>query len=135
MNRRSIPLLVLAIALAGCRPAGSQTSHAASLGTAVTLAPAERAVFSQERLEVQFVAIVEDSRCPRDVACLWAGEVKVQLAIRGKSAESTHHELPEAQSTLVEGYRVTILEVRPEALSTRKISPEEYRVTLKVERG
>ncbi|MFZ1700777.1 MAG: hypothetical protein WBO10_03695 [Pyrinomonadaceae bacterium] len=41
----------------------------------------------QGRLTIKFVEIVEDSRCPPDAQCIWAGNAKIRLAIsKGKSA-------------------------------------------------
>lgn len=36
---------------------------------------------------MRFVEVVEDSRCPRDVDCIWAGNAKVKLLVsKGKAA-------------------------------------------------
>lgn len=128
--RIGIPLL-LALALVACRPAESQGSRKASFGTPVTLAPGERARFPDEHLEVQFVAVVSDSRCPSDTTCVWAGEVVVQLATRIDSND-TQHEIAAGQDVEVGKYRVSVLEVQPQPVSTRKIAPAEYRATVEV---
>src|SRR4030095_11104867 len=69
---------IWAVALAACGRDGS----AATLNAPIQLAPGQSAVFDAENLEVKFVAIDSDSRCPNDVACVWAGEVVVRLAVR-----------------------------------------------------
>ncbi len=39
------------------------------------------------RITVKFVSIVEDSRCPLDAKCVWAGNAKVKVAVsKGKMA-------------------------------------------------
>ena len=42
-------------------------------------------------VSIKFVEIVEDSRCPREVNCIWAGRaiVKVEVTANGKKAEKT----------------------------------------------
>lgn len=37
---------------------------------------------------VRFVSVLEDSRCPKDVTCIWAGRIRVQIevGIKGKPA-------------------------------------------------
>jgi hypothetical protein len=41
----------------------------------------------RSRLTIKFVEIVEDSRCPPDVNCVWAGNAKIKLSIsKGKAA-------------------------------------------------
>jgi hypothetical protein len=79
------------------------------------------------------VRVVDDSRCPSDVTCVWAGEVKVQLSTRINAAEAVQHEITAGQQATVGALRLIVVKVQPEPISTRKISPEEYRVTLKVE--
>jgi hypothetical protein len=42
-------------------------------------------------LYITFERVVEDSRCPVKVQCVWAGEVTLELRIRsGDAAEQTH---------------------------------------------
>jgi hypothetical protein len=133
MSHRPVSPLLLTLALLACAPAAPQMSQRATLGTAFTLAPLEFAVFPEQGLEVRFLGIVEDSRCPSDVTCVWAGEVKVHLAVSDR--EKTELELLEGQGITFGAHRYTVLEVRPQPQSERKIPPEAYRVTLRVERS
>ena len=128
MIARSLLLLILAVALAACGRDGS----AAELDAPIQLAPGQSAVFAAEKLEVHFAGI-EDSRCPADVACVWAGEVVVQLAVRS-DGKTTQHRVRETQSATVAGYTITVLQVLPARASSQRIVPAEYRVTLKVTR-
>jgi hypothetical protein len=131
MIARCLVSILLAVALAGCGRDGS----AATLDAPIQLAPGESAVFKVEKLEVTFVAIVSDSRCPSDVTCVWAGELVVRLAIRsgGRQAE---HELKEMQQAAADGYVVEVLEVLPaRGPQEQRIAPADYRVTLKVTRA
>lgn len=39
------------------------------------------------RLTIKFVSVVEDSRCPMNARCIWAGEAKIKIAVsKGKMA-------------------------------------------------
>jgi len=40
-------------------------------------------------LTVRPIAIVEDSRCPHNTACLWAGRMRIRAAVSGRNAELT----------------------------------------------
>ncbi|HEY0680966.1 MAG TPA: hypothetical protein VGD45_01405 [Steroidobacter sp.] len=126
--------LLLTVALVACRSAGAPASHAASLDQEIQLAPGEQAAFGQQELTVKFVRVAEDSRCPTDVACVWAGEVKVQLSTQLATAKPAPHEIAAGQHAMVGAFRLVVVQVQPERISTREISPEEYRVTLRVER-
>jgi len=33
---------------------------------------------------LKFVEVLEDSRCPKDIVCVWAGRAKVKVAISGE---------------------------------------------------
>ncbi|WP_116810992.1 hypothetical protein [Steroidobacter cummioxidans] len=126
--------LLLAVALVGCRSTGDPAPRQAALDQEVLLAPGERVVFGPPQLDVQFVRVSEDSRCPSDVTCVWAGQVKVQLSIRGNAGEAEQHEITAGEGATIGELRVAVVQVQPERISTREISPGEYRVTLQVER-
>jgi len=55
-------------------------------------------------LRVRPLAVLEDSRCPRDVTCIWAGRLRLRVAlIPGGEIELTlsePHALPEGAGTL-----------------------------------
>jgi hypothetical protein len=125
--------LLLAVALVACKSGGAPAPQVANLGQNIQLSPGEQATFDSEGLTVEFVRVVEDSRCPTDATCVWAGEVKVQLSTRLRAAEAVQHQITAGQDATVDEYRLAVVQVLPERTSTREISPEEYRVTLKVE--
>jgi hypothetical protein len=125
--------LVLIVALAACRSTGAPASHAASLNQEIQLAPSEIAAYGPQGLTVEFVRVVNDSRCPTDVTCAWAGEITVQVATRMNRAEPVQHEIKAGEHASVGAFRVFVVKVEPQPLSTRPIPQAEYRVTLKVE--
>jgi hypothetical protein len=128
-----VPLL-LSVALAACGSASDPATRAVELNQEFQLAPAEQAAFGPQRLSVEFLRVVEDSRCPSDATCVWAGEVKVQLSTRTGDAAAVRHEIVAGQQATVGEWRVLVVQVQPERSSTRTIAPEEYKVTLRVER-
>jgi hypothetical protein len=121
--------LLVAVALAACGRGGA----AATLDAPIQLAPGESADFDAADLQVKFVGIDSDSRCPSDVACVWAGEVLVRLTLR-KDGRTKELGIKESQSLPVEGYSVTVLQVLPARKSSQPIPPADYRVTLKLTR-
>jgi hypothetical protein len=57
--------------------------------------------------------IVSDSRCPKDVQCIWAGTVEVRTAVETKVAHGEHvFKLNEPLT--IGDFTVTLVEVRPE---------------------
>ena len=118
------------VALSGCSAAPSpDLQKAADLGANVTLAPGVSVSVKAAAMTVRFMAVTEDSRCPRDVTCVWAGQVKVQLVIN-----DVPEEILEGGSTLAGAYRVTLVRVDPQPVSTARIAPQDYRATLKIDK-
>ena len=42
---------------------------------------------SLDGLSLKLVAVVEDSRCPRDTTCIWAGKAVVKILVSGADQE------------------------------------------------
>lgn len=132
MSRYLVPLPLI-LSLAACQSAGAPGARVASLNQEIQLAPAEQATYESQDLAVQLVRITDDSRCPTDAQCVWAGEVKVQIATRTGKAEPVQHEIKAGDYATVGAFRVVVVNVQPVRVSTRQIPQQEYRVTLKVE--
>lgn len=83
--------LLCAVAVALCT-AGYSTAQTADTtcarvrtpeaGEPFRLAPGE--AVEREGHEVVFVGVVEDSRCPTDVQCVWAGTARIRVTIDGE---------------------------------------------------
>jgi hypothetical protein len=75
------PLLTgaLVLAMSGCT--GGSSDIEASLGEEFTLSIGQSALITGEDLEIEFEDVIEDSRCPRDVTCIWAGRVSCIVTI------------------------------------------------------
>ena len=126
--------LLTCLALAGCGASPSQETQAVDLGAEVTLAHGATASVSGTGLKVRFVAVTEDSRCPRDTTCVWAGEVRVQLEILESSKDASQVELREGEHTDAGACRVTLVRVEPQPVSTARIAQQDYRATLKLDK-
>ena len=125
--------ILMCVSLVGCAAARSVDSRTVALGAQVMLAPGQTVSVKTTAMKVRFVAVTEDSRCPRDVTCIWAGEVKVALEIQ-MSKDASQAEITEGGSTVADLYRVTLERVEPLPTSTAKIAPQDYRVTLKIDK-
>ena len=127
--------LLTCLALAGCGAAADLEMETVDLGAEVTLAPGATVSLKATGMTVRFVAVTEDSRCPRDVTCLLAGEVRALLEIHESSQAASQLELPEGGSTVAGGCRVTLVRVEPQPTSTARIAPQDYRATLKLDKA
>ena len=113
------------------------------LGSCTTVPPAEAGsiaglgqVASSNNIHIRPLRVVEDSRCPVDVQCVWAGRVRLQalIELRGGSEELN------TTLTLGEPLRVadgilTLTAAAPSKKAGAEIDPRAYRFTFDFRRG
>lgn len=117
-------------------PAPSSTPG--ELGQEFEAAYQQAVILASEKLSFVFQSLVQDSRCPSDVTCIWAGNVtiKVQLTQNGTelgTAELTLGATPESTAK-IGNYQLTLLEVTPYPKSTESRSPADYRVKMRIDK-
>lgn len=131
--RRVIAVILFVAGLTGCAPA---VLKEAQLDEPFTLFMRQTA--QVDSLKIRFLGVPEDSRCPSDVSCVWAGNAKIVLglSLTGSTQETaiTLNSNMEPREALYEGYRIRFVSLKPNPLSGRTINPAEYRVTLVVSR-
>jgi hypothetical protein len=135
MTRTAALGCFFAAVLASCGSGNSPPPQPIDLGAEVTLAPGASAAYAPAGIVVQFVSVVADSRCPRDVTCMWAGEVKALVSIQDTRQPPTRHEILEGGHAISGDYRLTVVRVQPEPVSSGKIPPESYRATLQLRKS
>ncbi len=96
-----------------------------------TLGFSQRAVIAG--LEVRPIEIVEDSRCPMNARCIWAGTVKLktEFSLDGRSEE---RQITFLEPLVWNGYRVALTTVEPTALAGETIANDHYRFTFEAEK-
>ena len=73
-------IIIMALILgSGCR--GQPAPASASLGQAFSLNVGQSVSFPGQNLEIKFLDLIGDSRCPINVVCIWAGEATCQVEI------------------------------------------------------
>ena len=81
-----------------------------------------------------FKAVTRDSRCPKGVRCIRAGEAVVVLELREGADETstlTFDVPPDGgASRSVRGYRIEILSLDPQAEADVEIAPRDYTSTI-----
>lgn len=97
--------------------------------TTVTLSLHQSYVIASTTITAE--AITEDSRCPSDVQCIQAGLVRVALSLATPSGTSTM-QLEPRQTATTETLAITLDDVTPYPISTKKIEPADYRLILTI---
>ncbi|MET0366341.1 MAG: hypothetical protein ABW169_16980 [Sphingobium sp.] len=78
--------------------------------------------------------LIEDSRCPVDVQCVRAGDVRVAVTVSGGDWKK-EIELSLGKPVQVADGRLTLLSVAPQKRSGQEIAPDSYRFTFDFKGG
>jgi hypothetical protein len=138
MGWKQIGSAVLLLGAAACsgqsvEPTGASALLEAQAGDTVRLGFGHSARVGN--ITIVFRGIGEDSRCPIDAVCVWAGtaEALLDLSTGNGSSQRVHlHTLREPDSTEYGQYRIRLLDVQPAARSERTIAATEYSVRLEI---
>jgi hypothetical protein len=79
--------------------------------------------------KLKFVEMVEDSRCPTGTNCIWAGNAKVKIEVRGGRGGTKTFELNSTtQPTVVNyaGYDIKLMSLTPKPAANVRIDPDKY---------
>lgn len=90
--------------------------------------------FSRSNLIVKFVSLIEDSRCPEGINCVWAGNAKIQIKV-SKGKESKTFDLntfTEPKAATFTGYEIKLIELNPKPATNIRINRNGYIATLSV---
>lgn len=84
--------------------------------------------FANGKLSIRFLELVDDSRCPRDTNCIWAGNAKIKIRVtgNGRSRELTLDTNGPNQAVIAEGYSIKLLGLTPEPRSNIRINRNGY---------
>ncbi len=119
--------LLIAMGLAACASSPDDVAP----GERFTLAPGTAAAVSGGGPRVRFEKVLEDSRCPSDAQCIWAGEVVVDVTIGNGS--SSRRSMRPGEAVAWGRFRVSLVEVQPYPKSTSTIQPSQYRAVFVVD--
>ncbi len=78
---------------------------------------------------VRPLELVEDSRCPASVQCVWAGRVRIRAEIIGDGVR----ELTLGEPAAVDGGILTLVDVRPGKRTPEAIPRRAYQFTFRFE--
>ena len=110
----------------------------------IYLKEGENKFLQKYEMNVTFKKMIEDSRCPKDVQCIWAGNATSEIELMSIYTRpfliklSTTNDIDKGWSTKQEfnGYSISLIEVSPETTSAKgfKSIQGNYRVALKFEK-
>jgi hypothetical protein len=137
-NRRLPFFLIFAISVTGIYATSQGTDTSARIGENFELRIGKTVTIAGEPLSVSFDRVVEDSRCPTNTTCVWAGTAVVQLGVRVSDTvrgSLNLQTLPDdAREAVFQKYRLRLIQLAPAPTDSAAIPPEQYVLTLMVRR-
>lgn len=133
--RSRLGLLLFVAWLLPIPAASAQDEPAHRFDVEVTLDLDEGRFVPDASIAVRFEDVLEDSRCPADVECVWEGNARVLIVFAEGMANGPRFEIEldtahgmENEAFLSNGLGVRLLDLEP--LPTIEADPEDYTVTL-----
>ena len=119
------------LSTASADPANAFIDKEFSLGIGQT------ASIEGENLIIKFKAVLEDSRCPVNVVCVWAGNGKVEFEvfdIDGQNKTVILNTEEEPKSVTLKGHTLKLISLNPPRVDGVSIPQGAYLITLLAER-
>lgn len=89
-------------------------------------------------IKIKFIEVMDDSRCPTDAECIWAGNarIKLQLAKNGKRSKLVELNTGQGSTSAVyEGVKIELVGLDPKPATNIRINRNGYTATLAVSRA
>jgi hypothetical protein len=134
-------LVATALTLSGCYLSREALADPieAGLDQPFTLHGGQEATISGENLRLRFGQVLEDSRCPTQVDCVWTGQARIAVVVQQGQGDPTTVEFntnpaPGADTRTVDvgDYTIELQALDPYPETPDPIDFEDYRATLLV---
>jgi hypothetical protein len=134
-----LALCVLAFIACGATAKKVGARKTVRLNQNFVLRVGQEVTVADQKLYVKFVSVPEDSRCPKGVNCIWAGNVRVLVQVTKIGSKPARLELnlnprdfPDGESAESGNYRIKLVGVEPYPVIDQELTAKDYTVTLKV---
>lgn len=108
------------------------------VGEEFKLGVGKSAALKGEGLEIEFVSVGEDSRCPQGVDCIWEGNAKVRLRLkraRGAAVEIELNTNLEPRGSATHGYEVRLTNLSPYPKANEPVDKKSYVASLEIRKA
>ena len=103
----------------------------------VTVKSGQKKAALSGELSIKFVSVTEDSRCPVDADCIWAGNAKVHVVVtdrRGGSKTMVMNTTMGPKGDQYNGWAINLTELTPAPKSSITIKQKAYKATFTITR-
>ena len=109
------------------------------VGSAFNVRVGERSTLAGENLTLTFVQVLEESRCPEGVQCIWEGNarvgVKAEKPPSGPATLALNTSGRYDREATYQGYRVQLLTLVPHPAHGQTLQATDYCANLKIVRA
>jgi hypothetical protein len=132
MRAKGLLFIVALIACGNRTPVDPQVS--AAIGDGFQMRVGQQISLDNHALRISFEAVPDDSRCPTQVTCVWAGDGRVRLTVStgDQNTPIDLHTTLEPHSVAVHGYQIILEKLDPQPASTERLPQDRYTAHLKV---
>ena len=130
--------LLLSILLIGSSTPQTAPVQKIAINQSFDLKRGDRAQYEEERVEIQFVSVPEDSRCPQGEQCISAGNAKIELKLtqaQEKAASIEINTAREPRESVYHGFYIRLVSLTPYPGKGGLIKPSDYVATLSVSKS
>jgi hypothetical protein len=127
-----IVALLLVLLLSNCNKDNDLTGDSIfNLNDTLELVIDKSAINNDNQLTIRIDSVLNDSRCPSDVVCGWEGNAGIRFLFTNANVETkfvlnTHGGESFPSDTIIGGYYIQLIALRPYPISTSKILNSEY---------
>ena len=102
----------------------------------VTIKAGQAKTESRSKLKIKFISVIEDSRCPEGVNCIWAGNAKIKVEI--KSSRTTKifefNTGMGPKGDILDGWAINLEELTPYPKNNITTDPKRYQAKFTIVR-
>ncbi len=123
-------ILFLLLSIVSCNQNSEKYNETIQLGLG------EVDEISETDIEIGFIRVLEDSRCPIGAVCVWEGNGKVEVYTYKSGTDSILFGLNttlDPKKVENRGYDIDLIELSPYPTIDQPFDTSEYRVTLKIQ--
>jgi len=133
---KSIFLLSISLLLIGCSDTSTNYDEV-ELGKEFEIKVGDSAIITQYGVVIKFKTVEEDSRCPIDVLCVWAGNATVVLELKNSVGDTLTSDLNtslEPKEVKFSDLTILLKSLAPYPILDTVINPKDYTATLLVKK-
>jgi len=137
--KKLIPLILVVLFLTDCEKERiSEDSDNLIFDVSVPLAINECLYNHENQIYICLDSVLNDSRCPTGVYCIWEGNAEVRFRFETTNENPVLFNLNTHKGfktyTIVSGYKITLLNLDPYPVEDHRINQNDYKAEILIEK-